>query len=617
MSTSKSNATTNNNHNNTTTNNTNTTSTTTNNNPPPLSSFIQSNSYLFPSSLTQDQKNRLTQQLELLNHNQGSRGLQGYCSQGKTLMTAANQPPPVQENNSNNITEAELGERLKANTPIFEECEEAGMREIPYLGFIIVAGGLGERLNGTSNNTKPQVKALLATELITRKSFLQVHCDWIEALQHRARVQTGDAEWTLPIAVMTSDDTHDAVVNHLTHHSGMLSEIIVMKQEKVACFADKNGKLAIDPNDPGKIICKPHGHGDIHILMHKSGAASRWAARGIRHVIFLQDSNILAGRAILASVGNSVRHSLDINMVAVERRPGEQIGAICSLYNPTTRERRMTNIEYNLIEKYFGTDNNSRFPGNINILVVKCSIYAQILHSSEGIVPEFVNPKYDSKGDFQSPVRLECMMQDLPILFPTSARVGFTELERFLCFSAVKNNLKDAVVRFNKTGFPESASSAESDFYASGRRLLAMAGINIRTTGMGSRKIRGIPFDEGAKIVLSPSFGVTVAELRNRFPSPEKVQISDRSVLHIDGNIEIQKLVLDGALFITAVPGARIVIKNLRVMNQGCSLEPFDEDEIGIENMDAAELLRGYRLVEIEGLRISASQPGEVVVDRG
>lgn len=51
----------------------------------------------------------------------------------------------------------------------------------------------------------------------------------------------------------------------------------------------------------------------------------------------------------------------------------------------------------------------------------------------EGVVVEFVNPKYKagSRTDFKKPTRLECMMQDFPKLMSKelgdSAKVGIVE----------------------------------------------------------------------------------------------------------------------------------------------------------------------------------------------
>jgi UDP-sugar pyrophosphorylase len=55
-----------------------------------------------------------------------------------------------------------------------------------------------------------------------------------------------------------------------------------------------------------------------------------------------------------------------------------------------------------------------------------------VLEETRGVVSEFVNPKYAdaSKTLFKSPTRLECMMQDYPVLLPPDAPVGFTQCDR-------------------------------------------------------------------------------------------------------------------------------------------------------------------------------------------
>lgn len=64
-------------------------------------------------------------------------------------------------------------------------------------------------------------------------------------------------------------------------------------------------------------------------------------------------------------------------------------------------------------------------PGNINILVMKLDVYRATLQETGGRVNEFVNPKYvdESKTSFKSPTRLECMMQDFPLLLAPDAKV--------------------------------------------------------------------------------------------------------------------------------------------------------------------------------------------------
>jgi hypothetical protein len=73
-----------------------------------------------------------------------------------------------------------------------------------------------------------------------------------------------------------------------------------------------------------------------------------------------------------------------------------------------------------------------RRAGNINQLILKADTYAAALEETQGIIAEFVNPKYkdDSRTAFKSSTRLECMMQDFPHGLPASASVGFTVINQ-------------------------------------------------------------------------------------------------------------------------------------------------------------------------------------------
>ena len=88
------------------------------------------------------------------------------------------------------------------------------------------------------------------------------------------------------------------------------------------------------------------------------------------------------------------------------------------------KPHRTINVEYNQLDPLLrssgfpdGDVNDdtgfSPFPGNINQLLFNATVYADTLERTEGIMPEFVNPKYkdDKKTTFKKPTRLECMMQ--------------------------------------------------------------------------------------------------------------------------------------------------------------------------------------------------------------
>lgn len=76
----------------------------------------------------------------------------------------------------------------------------------------------------------------------------------------------------LPLAIMTSDDTHTLTEELLKAHNyfGMsVDQVTIMKQEKVPAFINSDGHLALEH---GKLVIetKPHGHGDVHTLLYSN-----------------------------------------------------------------------------------------------------------------------------------------------------------------------------------------------------------------------------------------------------------------------------------------------------------------------------------------------------------
>lgn len=72
---------------------------------------------------------------------------------------------------------------------------------------------------------------------------------------------------------------------------------------QVACLQDSDARLALDKDDPFSLQTKPHGHGDVHALLHSSGLVERWKAAGVKWVCFFQDTNGLVFRGLPAALG--------------------------------------------------------------------------------------------------------------------------------------------------------------------------------------------------------------------------------------------------------------------------------------------------------------------------
>ncbi|KAL5995747.1 hypothetical protein ACLOJK_025816 [Asimina triloba] len=188
-----------------------------------------------------DQSNRFLQVARLNSSYPG--GLGAYIRNARTLLAdaKAGKNPYDGFTPSLNVLiqhgDVPSGEMLSFGDDNFVKFEEAGIREARNAAFVLVAGGLGERL--------------------------------------------GYKGIKIPLAIMTSDDTHAHTLELLESNSyfGMKpTQVKLLKQEKVACLDDNDARLAIDPQNKYKIQTKPHGHGDVHALLYSSGLLNSWVA---------------------------------------------------------------------------------------------------------------------------------------------------------------------------------------------------------------------------------------------------------------------------------------------------------------------------------------------------
>ena len=271
--------------------------------------------------------------------------------------------------------------------------------------------------------------------------------------------------------------------------------------------------------------------------------------------------------------------------------------------------RSTINVEYNQLDPLLrasgfpdGDVNDEKtgyspFPGNINQLLFDLDSYVTVIERTKGIMPEFVNPKYadESKTTFKKPTRLECMMQDFPIVLNSeeSQKVGFTSIAANMCFSPVKNATEDGV-QLQKAGVqPGTAASGEADQYAAYRLMMQSIGCNVETAK--TERYHDLAITPGPAVVLKPDFVCCPAELKARFPYPEKIHISARSTLFVRGSgVVIESLILDGALIIDYKKGEKVLVKDKVVTNLGW-VRVRDE-----RSTDEVIKMRGYRLDQKE-----------------
>ena len=551
-------------------------------------------------STTKEKKNFIIQFNELDKVCRG--GIKDYLQRAKLLLEAS-------KNKVNNFSDTTIEipddiPHIEIGSDEFFELDQLGFNQLKDTVFVLVAGGLGERLGYTG------IKIGLQNDLITLRTYIEIYTDFIKAYEDRIRKKVKeklDEEWYIPFCIMTSDDTHDETISLLKAHNhyGMRpGQIILLKQNKIPALLDNDCHMALELNKL-LIETKPHGHGDIHYLLFKSGKAKQWNEEGKKYMVQFMDTNVLAFNCIPVSIGASVKFNYDLNSIVVPRRPKDAIGAICRL-NRADGTSVVQNVEYNLVDPLLKEKFNGKgdipnetgfcdFPGNLNVLVFKLEPYLKILEETQGLVPEFVNPKYadETRTKFKSPTRLECLMQDVPKLIKNGETVGYTYFDRWFCFSACKNNLKDAIEKLKKNETGESAFTVEYDIFKTNERILneICGKLEVINTELENElNIGGCTVKFGPKIIIYPSYAPTISELKEKLQKMKKgIKMTNNSTLILKNDINIEEGIdLDGYLVADKNEKDLIVCKNKKRIVY-CLLKNGEGKE--------HEKLRGYAIV--------------------
>ncbi|RLN91165.1 hypothetical protein BBJ28_00021598 [Nothophytophthora sp. Chile5] len=551
---------------------------------------------------------------------------------------------------SNPAASSALAAVAELESPLYAELEKKGLAHLDQCCFVVVAGGLGERLGYQG------IKLQLPVETLTHTSYLEAYVQHLLALEALANAQrkADQAPIRVPLAIMTSDSTHEATQRFLTEHQnfGMADgQLTLIKQEKVPCVdvvegsADENKqpKLKLVLGKDELLVMKPHGHGDVHTLLHTSGLAAKWQQEGKQYVHFIQDTNYLILNSVLPMLGACAEHHWGFAFTTVPRKAKDASGGIVRFTSQSGKHSTLFNVEYHELDQFLRTraktefpdgdvnDPNtgfSPFPGNINGVVAALDAYVPVLETSKGFVPEVFNPKFlagANKRAFKSPARLECMMQDFPKLLvqyqiahhddSSEGGVGLVQFPSSLVYSPCKNDAVSASEKASNDVPPQCASSAEHEVFAVNRQKLCALGVTLPTSSDEAKQQKwlDIPVDcSGPQLVFGAGFALSQSLLESKFTDPSAISLTARSTLIVEGvDVTFHSMQLDGAVRIVACSGAKVEVKSLAVTNAGVEYEPVDASGEGVDPVDA---MRGYRLKQLEVKEFRFDAPGSYVI---
>ena len=512
--------------------------------------------------------------------------------------------------------------------------EKIGILGLERCAFVLVAGGIGERLSYND------IKLTLETELFTHTSYLEYYIEYIDSIFIRYKkikfdncnsVQDIKNIRKPPFIIMTSKNTKkrtSELLDSIKAKGKDIDHIMLVEQNQVPTFKNASFELAIDKNT-NELITKPYGHGDVHGILNRIKIVNQWKKREIKWIMFFQDSNILMPNSLLSMIGVSSKFNVAANFLTVDRKENESLGIFCNVQNKESNREICRNVEYNIVQKLekCGDEKfkniSKGLPGNTNIFVVRIDKYIEALNKYGGKVPEFINLKLNSFGEFKCPIRLETMMQDIVFLFDSSSSVITTTVPRLLCYSAAKNNIDIANYNHSIGLSCESPVSAENDLFRLNKiKIIFALQLNkwkYYLADSSQTENNNNLLNDECRIILKGGFSSTLTSLVEKFrncTSNNSFYMTKSSLLVLDGEIYFTgNVFIDGICIITAKNQSSITVKNLMVDNQSSykniSLNKNDK------NLTPNDKVRGYKL-SIKGKirKIESSNYQLIVNDR-
>ena len=365
-------------------------------------------------------------------------------------------------------------------------CGEQALRD-GQLGMILVAGGLGTRLNFD------HPKGMFPLGPVSEQPLFQILIERLLAVSRRYGV-------SIPLYLMTSPATDAETRQFLDENNNFglpADDLHIFPQETMWAIDDSWRRILLESR--GSLFLGPDGHGGMLAALHGSGGLADIQRRGLRHLFYGQVDNPLLQVCDPQLVGSHILAESEMTTQVIRKRdPLERVGNVVSV------DGRVHVIEYSdlapeLARQTTAAGGLKLWAGSMAVHLFAADFLRRV-SADRGALPfhraHKKVPYVDEQGNQVTPdqpnaIRFEKFIFDL---LPAAQNALVLEADPAEAFAPVKNAPGE------KSDTPATARAAMA---ARHRRWLLAAGVNV-------------PPD--VPVEISPLFALDADELKQKLP---------------------------------------------------------------------------------------------------
>jgi UDP-N-acetylglucosamine/UDP-N-acetylgalactosamine diphosphorylase len=419
---------------------------------------------------------RFEAQIKAINFDQLSRLFHGHESpiDWTAVAARAKSPPAILLDDPNpKFTKAEARQH-----------GEDALR-IGEVAMILVAGGQGTRLGFN------QPKGMFSIGPVSGRTLFQVIVDRLIAVGNRY----GNP---IPLAIMTSDATHEATVEYFktNENLGLAEDQLSFFQQGLMPALDaQTGKILLAGQ--GQIALSPDGHGGMLAALASSGLLGRFAKDGIRHLYYGQIDNPLLGVCDPEFLGYHLLAQSEMTTQVVRKTDSaERVGVLAQV------DGKMSVIEYSDLPTAAAAERDPAgalkfWAGSIAVHAMDVEFLQRVANDASSLPFHRALkkvPYLGEDGELVEPEKPNALKFERFIfdLLPSAKNAIVVEGKRQECFGPVKN-----------------ADGAASDTPTTARTLMSCQHRQMLIDA-------GAQVAENAVVEIHPGFALDAEELKSK-----------------------------------------------------------------------------------------------------